>query len=203
MAFNLNDKPQMPQAPEVEDGMYAARCVRVIELGEQEDRYGTKPRVLLAFTVPALKINVDGEEKQRMFMTFPLNQTTNPEGTLAKYGKAMSAATAEEMIGKPCMIELEKSTKSDGTVRMNITNVAKPMAGMEIPEPDCDMFIFDFKHPDKEVFEKLTEYRQEQIKSAKNYQGSAVQTMLEGGQQSASPSPQEAEQGPVDEDMPF
>lgn len=198
MAFNLNDKPQTPQAPAVDDGMYAARCVRVIELGEQEDRYGTKPRVLLAFVVPALTINHEGEEKQRMFMTYPLNKTPNPEGTLAKYGKAMGAATPEEMIGKACMIELEKSTKSDGTVRMNITNVAKPMAGMEIPQPDCDMFVFDYDNPDREVFDKLTEYRQEQIKSAKNYQGSKVQAMLEG-----AVSEEDYEQISDDAESPF
>ena len=54
------------------------------------------------------------------------------------------------------------------------------MAGMNIDMPDCDSYIFDFETPDKKVFDSLSEFRQGQIKGAMNYEGSALQAMLEG-----------------------
>lgn len=179
MAFNANQKPTMPQQEVIEEGLYPARLVRIIELGDQEDKYGVKSRVVLAFTIPSQTIEIEGEKKQRMLMTFPLNQTSNPDSTLAKYVKALGGATWEDIIGKPCMIEVSHKVVN-GVTRMNITNVVKPMAGVEVPEPDCDVFIFDYESPSKEVFDKLSEFRQDQIKQAVNYHGSKVEEMLDG-----------------------
>jgi hypothetical protein len=194
MAFNANDKPTMPQQEVIEEGLYPARLARIIELGDQEDKYGVKSRVVLAFTIPSQKITVEGEEKQRMLMTFPLNKTPNPDSTVAKYAKALGGATWDDLIGKPCMIEVSHKLVN-GVTRMNITNVVKPMVGVDVKEPDCDVFVFDFDHPSKEVFDKLSEFRQDQIKQAVNYPGSAVEKMLGGGHTEAQEIP--------DEDIPF
>tara|TARA_R100001132_G_scaffold21999_1_gene19854 strand:- start:31472 stop:32077 length:606 start_codon:yes stop_codon:yes gene_type:complete len=201
MAFNVNDKPKMPEQDAPEEGIYPARLVRIIEEGDQEDKYGVKSRVVFAFTVPSLTMELDGEKKQRMFMTFPLNKTSNPDSTVAKYVKALGGATWEDIIGKPCMIEISHRTK-DGITRANITNVVKPMNGMEVAAPDCDVYIFDYDAPNKEVFDKLSEYRQDRIKNAVNYNGSKVQQMLEGT------TPQQYAQDAVadsimDDDIPF
>jgi len=79
--------------------------------------------------------------------------------------------------------------------RMNINSVSKapkknPYTGEEfvVPEPDCDVYIFDWDNPNKEVFEKLSEFRQTQIKSAVNYEGSPVQAVLEGQRSSEQTS---------------
>lgn len=198
MGFNVNDKPQMPQQEVIPEGVYPARLARIIELGDQEDKYGVKSRVVFAFTVPSEKIELDGEQKQRMMMTFPLNKTPNPDSTVAKYVKALGGATWEDIIGKPCMIEISHKTVN-GVVRANITNVTRPMAGFEVEQPDCDVFIFDFDNPSKEVFDKLSEFRQDQIKQAVNYQGSAVEKMLDGGsaQQPTENNADESEDSPI------
>lgn len=183
MAFNVNEAPKNTgkfKEELIEEGLYPARLARIIELGDQEDKYGVKSRVVLAFTIPSQKIEIDGEQKQKMMMTFPLNQTSNPDSTLAKYVKALGGATWEDILGKPCMIEVTHK-EVNGDTKMNITNVVKPMAGLSVDEPDCDTFIFDFENPDKDVFNKLSEYRQGQIKDAVNYQGSPVEAMLDGG----------------------
>ncbi len=185
MAFNVNDKPTMPQQEVIEEGLYPARLARIIELGDQEDKYGVKSRVVFAFTIPSQTIEIEGEQKQRMLMTFPLNKTSNPDSTTAKYVKALGGATWEDIIGKPCMIEVTNKVVN-GVTRNNITNVVKPMNGLDVAEPDCDVYIFDFDNPNKEVYEKLSEFRQGQIKDAVNYEGSAVQKMLDSG--STAPS---------------
>lgn len=201
MAYNVNDKPKMPQTQQevIEEGLYPARLARIIEIGDQEDKYGVKSRVIFAFTIPSLSIEIDGEKKQRMLMTFPLNKTSNPDSTTAKYVKALGGATWEEIIGKPCMIEVTNKVVS-GITRNNITNVVKPMNGLDVPEPDCDVFIFDFDAPDKGVYAKLSEFRQDQIKQAVNYQGSLVEMMLGGTSTDQKPTDTNAYEG---EDSPI
>ena len=179
MAFNANEPPKNKPQELIPEGLYPARLARVIELGDQEDRYGVKTKAVLAFTIPSQTMEIEGEQKQRMMMTFPLNQTSNPDATLMKYMKALGGATWDDVLGKPCTIEISHKNVN-GVERMNITNVVKPMAGADIPMPDCDMYVFDFENPNKEVFDKLSEYRQTEIKNAVNYQGSKVQSMLEG-----------------------
>jgi hypothetical protein len=179
MAFNANEKPTMPAQEVIDEGLYPARLARIIEIGDQEDKYGVKSRVVFGFTVPSQTIEIDGEKKQRMFLTFPLNKTSNPDSTTAKYVKALGGATWDDIIGKPCMIEISHKVVN-GVTRMNITNVVKAMAGLDVAEPDCDVFIFDFENPDKKVFDKLSEYRQKSIKEAVNYPGSEAEKVLDG-----------------------
>jgi len=201
MAFDANKAPKSTgkfTREVLEEGLYPAVLARVVEVGDQEDKYGTKTKVVLAFTVPSQTIEIEGVQKQRMMMTFPLNQTSNPDATLMKYMKALGGATWEDVINKPCMIEVShKQVK--GETRDNISNVVKAMAGMSVPAPDCDTYIFDFDNPSKEVFDKLSDYRQGQIKDAVNYQGSAVEKMLEGTSSSAesNESADESEDSPI------
>lgn len=182
MALNTSKPTSAPQEL-IEEGLYPARLVRIIEIGDQEDKYGVKSRVVFAFTIPSQTIEIDGEQKQRMFMTFPLNNTANPDSTTAKYIKAFGADLDKDawnnMLGKPCMLEISNKVVN-GVTRQNITNVVKPMAGVPVAEPDCDVFIFDFENPDKKVFDKLSDFRKDQIKQAVNYEGSAVEKMLDG-----------------------
>jgi len=194
MAFNANAPQKTSFDTSVPDeGLHPARLARIIELGEQEDKYGKKEKVVLAYTLPGEMVEIDGEMKQRMMMTFPLTLTNNVDSTLMKHMKALNGATWEDVLGKPCMLEVVHK-EVNGVIRANISNVVKPMAGMEIAMPDCDTYIFDFENPSKEVFDKLSEFRQNQIKSATNYAGSAVEAMLTG---KAAPATTAAEDSPI------
>jgi len=172
-----------------EEGSYSARLARVIEIGTQTDKFGSKKKVVLGFTVPDLDpIVVDGVEKQRMMWTskFGINQTSNPDGTLMKYVNAMKsdATHMKQMLNAPCIIEIKHTDpKPDGSQFADIKNVSKPMKGMVIPECDCDVFMFEFDKPDKEIWDKLSEPRQEHIKKADDaaemlakMEGNVVQT---------------------------
>jgi hypothetical protein len=177
-SFNMSFNPQVQDKVTYEltdEGLYPARLARVIELGTQTDKYGTKPKVVLGFLVPSLTVTVDGEEKQKMVFTskFGMNVSANPDATLMKYVNAIAsdATHMKDMLGKPCMIEI-KHTKpnSEGVQYANIANVTKPMHGLAIAEPDCDVYMFEADAPDKAVWDKLSEYRQEDIKKADNWE---------------------------------
>ncbi|RLD44872.1 MAG: hypothetical protein DRI88_09080 [Bacteroidetes bacterium] len=182
MSFNPQEAPQ--QSFElVDEGLYAARLVRILEIGIQTDKYGSKPKVVLGFTVPALSITIDGVEKQKMQWTskFGLNQTANPDGNLMKFINAIDPTVTHmrDLLGKPCMIEIKHTdAKPDGSQFANIANVTKPMAGLAIAEPDCDQFMFEFDSPSKELWDKLSESRQEDMKGADN--AATMLSKLEG-----------------------
>lgn len=171
MAFN----PQVVDKPKYdlpEEGLYPARLARIIEIGEQSTPYGVKPQVVLGFTVPSLTVTVNDEEKQQMLWTFPINVTSNPDGKLMKYVKALKADATHlnQMLGKPCMLEVTHTDpKPDGTQYANIANITKPMSGLEIPEPDIEVYMYEFEKGEDEIFAKIGEYRQKQVKAAVNF----------------------------------
>ena len=181
--FNPQEAPQT-SFELIDEGLYSARLVRILEIGTQTDKFGSKPKVVLGFTIPSLTINIDGVEKQKMQWTskFGLNQTANPDGTLMKFVNAIDSKVThmKDLLGKPCMIEIKHSDpKPDGTQYANIANVTKPMAGLDIPEPDCDVMMFEYDKPDKEIWDKLSESRQEDMKKADN--SADMLAKLEGG----------------------
>lgn len=202
MAYNVNDAPETPSYNNelIPEGLYPARLARIVEEGVQEDQFGSKERVSFAFTIPSLEIEIKGEKKQRMFMPFSFNKTTNKDSTVAKAVRALGGVTWEDIIGKPCMIEIIHEAKKSGGKREKLNSVVRPVAGMDVPEPDCDVYIFDFDNPSKDVWEKLSEFRQKRIKEAVNYQGSKVEAMVEGR---PMPAQQAANDDNYDDDIPF
>lgn len=173
MSFN----PQEQEKREydlIEEGTYGARVARIVELGVQKDKYGEKPKVMIGFTIPSEKIEIDGEEKQRfMWHTwFGLNQTSNPDSTLMKTinGIDGSVTHLSQLLNKPCMISIKHSDpKPDGSQFANISSVSKPMKGLDIEEPDIDVYMYEFENGEDEVFEQLGEKIQERIKAAVNW----------------------------------
>lgn len=170
MAFNpqVQDKPQYDLP---EEGTYPARLARVIEIGDQTTPYGVKTQVVLGYVVPSLKVKVGEEEKQQMFWTFPINQTSNPDGNLMKHVKALKADATHlnQCLTKSCLLTLANTEAKDGKMYTNIDGIAKPMAGLDIPMPDCDVYMYEFENGEDEVFENLGEYRQKQIRGALNF----------------------------------
>ena len=191
MAIDLQNQQQGGIDVElIEEGGYPARVARIIELGKQETPWGAKHQVVFGFTIPSEKVEINGETKQRMLWAFPYNlgdgekPKVNPDSNVAKTSAAIDpkASGWHDLIGKPCTIQVEQkeNKKTKGKFHNNITNVSMPMRGMEVEEPDCDVYVFDFDNPDPEVWDKLSDWRKEQIQNAVNYEGSAVEAMVEG-----------------------
>jgi len=169
----MSVNPQVSDKPKydvIDEGLYGAKVARIIELGDQDTKYGVKTQVVIGFTIPSATIEIDGVEKQKMMWTFPMNQTSNPDGKLMKYIKAIKADATHmrQLIGESCMLEIAHTVKGDDTYA-NISNVTKPMAGMDIEDPDIDTFMYEFENGEDEVFELIGEYRQNQVREAVNF----------------------------------
>lgn len=200
MAFDPNKKGGTTYDVIPED-VYGMRLARIIELGQQEDKYGVKEKVVFSFTVPDVTIDINGEPKQRMITTFPMTLTANEDSTLMKYMKALNPEPKgwADVFLKPCMGQVDHTTKGD-KVYAQIKNVTKLMKGLVVAMPDCECYIFDFQNPDKDVWDKLPKYYQDMILSAKNFKGSAVERMIKGVE--TSNEVEQDEEAPV-EDAPF
>lgn len=170
MGFN----PQVQEVKEfdlIPEGLHAARVARVIEIGTQKTPYGDKDQVVFEFLIPGETIEIDGVQKQKMKWIWPVNQTSNPDGKLMSIVKAIKpdATSLGQLVGEACMLEITHNEDKKGVMRDNVTNITKPMAGLTIPEPDIDTYFYEFENGEDEIFEQLSEYRQNQIKEATNW----------------------------------
>lgn len=181
MAFNGQEwKDKKPEGKNfendlIEEGSYPARLARVIELGDQDTPYGVKSQVKFMFTIPSISIEINGEKKQRVINTFPVNipDTFNDDSTLGKIIDALNPAMVgwSDLIGKECLISIKQETsKKDSSKKYNkITSYSKPIAGMNTPEPDCDTYVYEIDNGEDAVFDMLGDWLKEQIRGAKNF----------------------------------
>lgn len=170
MAFNPQVRETKGDYDVMPEGLYPARVARIIELGDQETKYGVKTQVVMGFGFPTETVEVNDEQMQRMMWTFPMTQTSNPDSKLMKYIKAIKADCTHlnQLIIEPCMVEVVHTKKED-KVYANISSVTKPLAGLDIPDLSMDTFMYEFENGEDEIFNQLGEFRQEQIRKAVNF----------------------------------
>ena len=102
-AFNPNapdtgfDRELIPQ------GVHAARCARVIELGEQDSQYGMANKAVVVLSIPGVTMNFGGEEKQAFISNpFGITLSNNEKAKMKQYTKALAPdATTSTSIATP------------------------------------------------------------------------------------------------------
>lgn len=166
----------------VPQGSHMARCARIIELGMQESQYGNHNKVVIAFSLPNVHIDIGGERKQRfMSNPFGINMSNNEASTMAEYTKALNpqATNLGEFLNRPCQVIVGHYKKRDGNMGDRIDGVAPLMAGIEVPELDTEPFWFQWDNPTLETWNMIPEFHQNLIKEALNYKGSKVEALVE------------------------
>ena len=187
MSFNPQDNTSTQRDFAIPDeGMTLARLSRIIELGTQVDQWGEKKKVVLFYSLPFQTIEVDGDEKQMMIRSKAMKISAWRDGQrksgLLDHTDALSkdSTSFDDLLGKPCMLNIIHNKSVDGTkTYANIASITPVMQGQEVPEPDIDMYYFDFYNPTQEVWDQLSEYNQGVIKEAKDYPGSTLEGIVE------------------------
>jgi len=170
----------------IPEGPTPARCARVIEIGVQKNdlhpEYGEKNKVVIAFSLPNHKININGEEKQRFIsVPFGISMSNNEASTMAQYVKALNphAQNLGEFLDRPCQINIAHYTKRDGNTGERIDSVSPIMPGYEVAELDTEPFWFQWDNPDPRTWEMIPQFTKDLIQEAVNYPGSKVQEMVD------------------------
>ena len=168
-----------PSIPPVEPGSYLARCVGVVDLGEQEVEYKGKTRysdkVKLIFELPTERITIDGEALPRQLsrnFTFSVSK----KGSLRQFISAWLSRSFTDgefsefdlfsLLRHPALLSVVHS--EDG----QYANIAGAMAvprGMDVPTAQSDLIRFDTQEWDDSAFDALPEYLQDQLKRSTQY----------------------------------
>lgn len=201
------------KAPILEPANYPGRLVQVIDLGLQPQhpwQGEEKPPAYDLWITYELGTeflkdedgNDDPEKPRWVSERFSLYSLQSDRAKSTKRYHALDPNEIHggdwaELLGEPCLIALV--TSKCGRYN-NVGATSVPIKGMAVPELVNPTKAFDLSDPDMEVFESLPDFLKEIIKGNLEYQGSQLQSLLEGQPVGSPPEPVE-ELSP--EDVPY
>lgn len=164
----------------VPEGVYTARCIKVIDLGTQTVEFAgerkLQPKVQITWEI------LDDEVKMKdgrpfatsKTYTASLHEKSSLHGDLVKWrGKSFSPTELlgfdiSKLLGAYCMIQIIHVPSADGS--KTYANISSIMATKERPDGVNPTVMFDISNPDMEIFESLPEYLKEKIRSAPEWE---------------------------------
>ena len=192
-----------PRQEPLPAGTYPARLVQVALLGVQAQRpykgEAKEPVLEIYLTYELLDEFVkdeDGEEildKPRWIserMPFHNLQAERANSTKRYYAldpEETYAGEWSELLGTPCMLTIVLDTWKDKVTnedrfKEKVTNVSsmRPREAAKAPELVNPPRLFNFYEPDLEVWDTFPQWLRDVIKGAENFEGSALEEVLEG-----------------------
>lgn len=202
MSLKLTDQPKKKSnIPVLEVGTYPARIVGIVGVGKHPQEYNgeVKPpkdelRVFYELLDEFLK-NSEGEDdetKPRWFNEkFPLNSNTNDKAKSTVRYTALDPTLTynwdySKLISTPCMVTIavtEGKGLNKGRQFNKITAVSsmRPKEATKAKDLVNPSFVFDFYEPDPDSWEIIPDFIKDEIKSALNYEGSKVESLVQSG----------------------
>lgn len=145
--------------PPLEPDTYQARCVQLIDIGDQLSQNGKCRReIMLVFELPTERIDVkleSGETENRprimskrfglsMYETSHLRKAVNSWRGKALTDEEAAAFDVSRLVGAPCMLSVVQKTTNAGKTYSFIDSITRfPKALPPLPEPETPMFAFD------------------------------------------------------------
>lgn len=192
-----------PRTPPLEQGLYKARVVQVIDLGLQPRSFAgeeKEPQQQIMITYELLDeflLDEQGEpqeDKPRWLSeTFGLN---SPKVEKAKSTKRLLALDPSKkivdfskLLGVPCVLSVvQNPSKTDATKIFNkisdvIAMKAKEQLGL--PQLVNEPRSLDLDAPDKAVFDELPDWVKEKIRSGLEFKGSTAEKVFGGAKAEA------------------
>lgn len=143
-------------------GMHAAVCTQIVDMGEQETVHGLKRRVRIQWEIDEKMENGQPFTPSAMY-TISLNKKSTLRGVLESWrGRAFSEEELngfdlEKLLGKGCYLNIVHDTKDDKTYA-NVKTVVPLPKGMPAPTPSGDLLLYSCDAPNRAVLEKLPEW---------------------------------------------
>jgi len=187
--FNPQDKSSSgPSIGNPTPGVVPARVARVIEVGEHETRWGVKDLLYIYYSLPTRLIDAPGSDfdgKQHMVRTAPLRKSSSDKASLMTDHINILKPDAQELgelLNQPCFATIDNNDVQSGNEVRTYTNIIQISGvpeGVVVGELDTPQFYFSYDEPNEDIWnDMLWDRIREQIKSALNYQGSAVEEMV-------------------------
>jgi hypothetical protein len=195
MSFNPNAKAPSTEFNLIPNGIHAARCARIIEIGKQHSpRYdritetgetipSISDKAVIVFSLSNTTFEYEGLGEKQAFISnrYGVTKSTNDRSTMKQYAKALDpkgvASSLKDFLTKPCQVSIIHVHK-DGKVFANLDSVAPILPGLQIPELDTDPFMFEWDNPNPAYWDLIPEHTKSLILGAYNFKGSRVEKML-------------------------
>lgn len=218
MSFNVEEKVETKSDGTftlAKKGARPARLVGLIDCGVQLQEYNGEKKKDRQEFIPVFRLTKDTYENEdgdtvcinkspfyglKIFAGakrgnyFDFCNGIDPECTVLNNG----AGDLSKLLGRACLVNIEHTTKQKDGKEVTYANYAgcSPLPEDypvdELPE-GFEFITFDTSTPDKIAFDKLWDVYQTRIKEGVDYEGSELQTVLEG----VADSPQD------DNDQPY
>ena len=166
-----------PKIPPVEPGVYMAVCVGVIDLGEQySEKFKTfANKVKIVWELVGETVDVDGEKKPRQLskeFTISAAKKANLRTFLQSWNtttytdEQFQEVELFDQLGKPCQLTVVLNETKEYA---NVEGIMGLPKGMPAPTTETELIKWDMNAWDDDVFKKLPEWIQEQIKNSTEY----------------------------------
>jgi len=152
--------------------------------------------VVFSVTVELPKLRVKTEEGEELGPMWVSKDFGPKSKELLAMLEGMGTYNLSDLINTPVSVTL--GTTSGGKPKMAAISLAPEE--VTVPELENDMTVFDFYDPDVEVFNKLPNFRQNNIKASLEFEGSKLQQLLNAGDSQAASQGFDPED---DSDIPF
>ena len=183
IANSCNDTPSYPT---VSVGVHKARCVRVIDLGTQQNDYqgqiSWKRQVMLIWEVPSETDNKGEPLTISKFYTLSLNEKANLANDLVSWrGRPFTetekkAFDISKVAGKPCSINVILNQNGKPKVS-TVMPIGKNDEIAQQFHPNMVFSITDFQEKKMEVFNQLPEGIRNIILKSKELEGTEKQDL--------------------------
>ena len=175
-----------PSYPTVSVGVHKARCVRVIDLGTQQNDYqgqiSLKRQVMLIWEVPSETDNKGEPLTISKFYTLSLNEKANLANDLVSWrGRPFTetekkAFDISKVAGKPCSINVILNQNGKPKVS-TVMPIGKNDEIAQQFHPNMVFSITDFQEKKMEVFNQLPEGIRNIILKSKELEGTEKQDL--------------------------
>lgn len=183
MASIIAGTSDRPNFKVIEAGTYVARCYSMIELGTIPVSFNNDTKYLhkvsIGWEIPEEKAVFNEDKGEQPFVvsktyTQSMHEKANLRHDLESWrGKAYSEEEAKsvditKLLGQPCMITIIHEKKDDKTYA-KVTNISKLLKGVTCPPQVNPTRLLCFDDFDWELFESLSEYTKDKIKSSEQF----------------------------------
>ena len=175
-----------PSYPTVSVGVHKARCVRVIDLGTQQNDYqgqiSWKRQVMLIWEVPSETDNKGEPLTISKFYTLSLNEKANLANDLVSWRGRPFTETEKKgfdiskVVGKPCSINVILNQNGKPKVS-TVMPIGKNDEIAQQFHPNMVFSITDFQEKKMEVFNQLPEGIRNIILKSKELEGTEKQDL--------------------------
>lgn len=177
MGFVIKDEKKMTESnyPRPEAGTHIARCVQCIDVGTYEDTRWEdsypKRELYYGFEFPAMDAGPEGPVMMWKRYTHSMNEKATLRKELKKWRgvdyteqQLAEGVDVSAVVGQPCQVSVEEwSNATTGKSGVQISGLAKPMAGIECPPQVCTSLVWSVDDWNEEQFNALPAFIKDRI----------------------------------------